>query len=225
MMGLLSCNIMQLEPHLRVPSSLVGGGFFNLNTFMMEKEIWKEIPGTNGRYQVSNKGRVKSVKRKHVLSDRILKQPVKQHLTCDSGTYKYVHIFIDGKYKCVYVHRLIAEAFIPNPENKPCINHKDLNMTNNDISNLEWCTQKENIHHAHENGAMPNTVTKEERKRRIEHKRKKKWHKLSYNDSLDIKNALKLGCFSQREIAFAYGVDPALVCRMAKGQAWYNDRY
>ena len=62
-----------------------------------------------------------------------------------------------GKEKSTYLHRLIAEAFIPNPENKPCVNHKDCNPLNNNANNLEWVTQKENIHHSIKRGRLNRT--------------------------------------------------------------------
>lgn len=97
----------------------------------MKKEIWKDIIGYEGLYQVSNFGRVKSFK---FGKERILKP----------GTNKYGYLIVilckNGKVKHFYVHRLVAEAFIPNPHNYPCVNHKDECKTNNNVNNLEWCT-------------------------------------------------------------------------------------
>lgn len=99
-------------------------------------ELWKDIEGYEGLYQVSNLGRVKSLKKGKIL---------KQH---DNGKgYMQVGLWKNNKGKCYYVHRLVSEAFVDNPENKPQINHKDKNKTNNCVYNLEWVTCKENQHH------------------------------------------------------------------------------
>lgn len=70
--------------------------------------------------------------------------------------YKQIGFRQNGKIKVYTIHRLVAEAFIPNPENKPCINHIDTNKFNNNVSNLEWCTYKENYTHAKNNGLQNN---------------------------------------------------------------------
>lgn len=109
---------------------------------MDKEEIWKPITGYEGLYEVSNKGRVKrleraivdSIGRKRHLRERILKNSLK------SCGYIYVNLYNGDK----RVHRLVAEAFIPNPENKPEVNHKDEVKTNNCVENLEWVTAKEN---------------------------------------------------------------------------------
>ena len=96
------------------------------------EEIWKDVKGYEGLYKISNFGRVWSIRRKLFL------KPVDK-------PYLRVRLYsIDGTNKMFSVHRLVAEAFIPNPDNLPCINHKDENKMNNCIDNLEWCTAKYN---------------------------------------------------------------------------------
>lgn len=112
-------------------------------------ETWAYIVGFEGRYSVSNTGKVKSESRyikkgkfSHLSKDKVLK------LSTLRG-YKRVMLYsANGDRKKYSVHRLVAQAFIPNPENKPYINHIDCTTSNNHVSNLEWCTAKENTQHA-----------------------------------------------------------------------------
>ena len=95
-------------------------------------EIWKDVPGYIGLYKVSNHGRVKSVKKQLVLK------------ICGFGNrYKTVAL-CNGMRKTFRLHRLVAAAFIPNPDNKPCVDHIDGDRTNNHADNLRWVTTKEN---------------------------------------------------------------------------------
>jgi hypothetical protein len=99
-------------------------------------EEWKDVPGYEGLYRVSNLGNVYSCKRN---------RPMKQN---DNGSgHLVVLLYKDGKPKINPVHRLVAGAFIPNPFNLPIVHHLDDNPQNNHVSNLKWCTQKENVHY------------------------------------------------------------------------------
>lgn len=104
----------------------------NLN---LENEIWKDIEGYEGNYKISNCGRVKSLNYRHTKKEKILKP----HL----NTSNYLQVELKGK--PFQIHRLVAKAFIPNPDNLPQVNHKDENTVRNDVDNLEWCTQQYNI--------------------------------------------------------------------------------
>ena len=98
-------------------------------------EIWKDITGYEGLYQISSWGRVKSF---HRNKEKLLKlNPVKDGYLC-------VYLFKNGKGKQHQVHRLVAQAFIPNPDNLPCVNHKDEVKTNNHVGNLEFCSYQYN---------------------------------------------------------------------------------
>lgn len=116
------------------------------------KEEWKDISGYEGKYQVSNLGHVKSVDREVIdrKCKRIFKGvEIKPWINHRQGHGYYLSVTLSWKGKTVkrQVHRLVAEAFIPNPENKPHVNHKDGNCMNNSIENLEWVTPLENNIH------------------------------------------------------------------------------
>ena len=103
-------------------------------------EIWKDVKGFEGIYQISNKGRLKSFKQH--AKGKILSNKNK------NGDYLSIVLCKGGKVRSTRIHRLVAEAFIPNPNGKPQINHKDSNRQNNNVGNLEWVTAKENSQHA-----------------------------------------------------------------------------
>lgn len=115
------------------------------------QEVWANIIGWEGHYQVSNFGRVKSLERKVVRVlpyPSILKLPETiKSLTNNGNGYKFVFLKRGGERTKFFVHRLVAQAFIPNAEDKPIVNHKDLNRSNNHITNLEWVTDSENVKH------------------------------------------------------------------------------
>lgn len=103
------------------------------------EENWKDVPGYEGKYKVSDTGKVVG-KRGFLL---------KGELT--NGKYRRVLLLVDGKRERIFVHRLVAIAFIPNPQGFPVINHKDENSLNNCADNLEWCTHSYNINYGTRN--------------------------------------------------------------------------
>lgn len=108
-------------------------------------EVFKDIEGFEGLYQISNLGNVKSLKG---VRERILK--------ANPNTYGYLQVGLqkDGKRYARTVHRLVAMAFLPNEYNKPDVNHLDGDKYNNCVDNLEWATEKENVNHAVETGLL-----------------------------------------------------------------------
>jgi hypothetical protein len=118
------------------------------------QEIWKDIAGYEGLYQVSNCGRVKSLNYNHTKTDKVLCE--KHH----KSNYVTVVLCKNGVNKNKSIHILVASAFIANPNNYPCVNHKNGIKTDNRLENLEWTTKKENTRHAYNNnlGNFKNNV-------------------------------------------------------------------
>lgn len=115
-------------------------------------EIWKDIPDYENFYQASNLGRIKSLSRidasGHLRKEKMIK------LCIDSYGYYNTHLYKNTIAKNMKVHRAIALAFIPNPECKPQIHHKNFNKLDNNIENLEWVDSKTNINYSHKMGKV-----------------------------------------------------------------------
>ena len=117
-------------------------------------EIWKDIEGYEGLYQVSNLGRVRKLanvsrrlNRWGTYTEYHQKERIIKPAFDSDKQYQFVSLSYQGKKQLVLVHRLVAKAFIPNPDNLPQVNHKDENTTNNRADNLEWVTQLVNNNH------------------------------------------------------------------------------
>ena len=108
-------------------------------------EIWKDVKGYEGLYQVSSWGNVKSLERIDNNNHPIKEKIIKFYKTI--GGYIQVCLWKNGKVKHFQIHRLVAQAFIPNPYNLPEVNHKDENPLNNCVENLEWCDHNYNINY------------------------------------------------------------------------------
>jgi len=132
----------------------------------MQEEIWKPVIGYEGLYEVSNLGRVRSLPRevshfekgqKYIRDGRVLK-----YGHGHGRRYKYLFVCLckDQQRSMKRVNRLVAEAFIPNPDNLPMVNHKDENPSNNRVDNLEWCTAKYNSNYGTARERMKETRKK-----------------------------------------------------------------
>jgi len=162
----------------------------------MENEIWVELEFTNNQYSVSNLGRVKNTK-----SGRILKF---YSTRFNYNACKLSH----GDYpKNFRAHRLVAQAFIPNPENKPCVNHIDNDPKNNTVSNLEWVTHRENTQHSLKQGRMRRTPY-------INYFRAK----LTNDDVLEIRKLIPL--LEYKEIAKRYNISISQISHIKTGKRW-----
>ena len=168
-------------------------------------EIWKDVEGYEGIYQISNKGRIKSFHygRAHLMRGGGGK----------SG-YRTVVLNKDGRSRTKLLHVLIAKTFIPNPEKKPFVNHKDGDKLNNCVENLEWVTAKENTRHAIENGLIKRNYGTD--------------HQMSKFSDEDIKfifSVFKKGDrnFGINALAKKFGVNKSTIERIIKGKT-YSDK-
>lgn len=169
------------------------------------EEIWKKVIGYEESYEVSNLGNVRSFDRfikckKKVEYFLFFKgYPIKQKISF----FKYLCVSLkkNQKHSMKAVHRLVAEAFIPNPENKPFVNHIDGNKQNNSIDNLEWVTHRENCIHATRIIGKANLILTVEQVRDIK-----------FNPIYDT--------MMNKDIAFRFGVHPNTICGIRNGRKW-----
>lgn len=122
-------------------------------------EVWRDIDGYDGNYQVSNYGNVRSLDRiVHGTNDYF--QKGKKLAKSNDGRYDFVKISYNGIRKNQYIHILVATYFVDNPNNYKCINHKDENKRNNRFDNLEWCTKKYNANYGERNSKISKKLSR-----------------------------------------------------------------
>ena len=161
-------------------------------------EYWKDIAGYPN-YSVSNLGRVKSKKTGKLLKSYRTKG------------YLRVSLYNDAGRKCKLVHRLVAEAFIPNPQNKSDVNHINGCKTDANACNLEWATASENMSHAHSNGLRPMIDTQGE---------KNGFSKLTEFQVMQIKQLLANGKLTQKTIGSQFNVSRETISSIKSGRRW-----
>jgi hypothetical protein len=175
-------------------------------------EFWKDVIGYEGYYQVSNKGNVKSIERNvtivrlgniqtYLKKEKILKQG-------NCGKYLNVDLCKNSVRKTFMVHRLVASSFIFEIKPNMVVNHKDLNGKNNNLKNLEICTQKDNIQHAMRNNSF--TIGA-----------KNGMSKLSNKDVIYIKKSLLNPYFGiNNDLAKKFNVSPSSISEIRNGKTW-----
>lgn len=177
------------------------------------EEIWKDIPGYEGLYQVSTLGKIKSLPKKWIVRNggtHITKEFIRNG-EIGRGGYLYINLCKRSKPKTFLIHRIIAQTFIFNLGNKPCINHKDGNKLNNNVENLEWCTYSENHKHAYKLRLM----NREGERHHL--------HKLTEIQVMEIKKIMKnknneRGIWAK--IAKKFNVHPMTISGIVCGRNW-----
>lgn len=179
----------------------------------MDNEYWKPVVGYEGLYEVSNLGTVKSL---HKIINKgefgMVEFPEKILKVVMRGPYRAVRIYKNKKGTRYSVHRLVAQAFIPNPKNKRQVNHIDGDKLNNNVNNLEWCTPYENTRHAIKNGLFSDAPIGE----------KNGQSKLTTENVLYIKNTRRI--VSRRDLSLQFKISIKQVDRIRSGERWGHIR-
>ena len=180
-------------------------------------EEWRDIKGYEGKYMISNLGRVKSLERTvwngrgyRIVPEKILKAGDNGH------GYLFVMLCKDGKYKNCRINRLVAQAFLENPQNLPEVNHKDEDKTNNCVENLEWCSKLYNIKYG---TGIKRRAEKLKGKKHSEEHNKKIGKKLSKPVfSVDKESGLIMWWESTREAERCTGIDNGSISKCCQGK-------
>jgi len=174
------------------------------------EEMWKPIKDFEDLYEISNLGRIKSLEksRNYKNTTRLVRSKILNSANCQG--YRILTLSRDSKKVNYRVHRLVCEAFIPNPKNKPYVNHIDENKSNNVVTNLEWVTAKENINHSILiSGKKTN--------------KGKTWenHKFSFNQCLEMVNHFKNG-LNVRKISIKFDSNSNTISKIIKNEKYNN---
>lgn len=172
-----------------------------------EPEIWKDIEGFKGLYQVSNMGNVKSLRKGIIMSPG------------SNGKYLFVYLSKKAVVKRFYIHILVAKYFVPNPENKPEVNHKFCDKMDNRACVLEWNTRKENMEHAKLNNRFYASEYQIQQTIKANSGENNWLSKFKESDIRDIR-ALKLQGLTNRIIAGKYNVNRETIGYIVRGKTW-----
>jgi hypothetical protein len=163
-------------------------------------EQWKEVAGTNGQYEVSNTGFLRTHNWKNAKQTRVMKPAM------DDRGYMKTIIVVNGKNRNIAVHRLVAEAWIPNPENKSQVNHINFNPSDNRVENLEWCTPKENAMHSYKAGRIKKPVYNDGIRGS-----QNGMSKLTEDQVREIRQKFKPRIYTREMLGREYGVAPSTI--------------
>ena len=183
----------------------------------MEKEIWKDIEGYEGLYQISNMGRVKSLNYNNTGKEGILKTGK------TAKGYLQVTLCKDGKKKGYRIHRLVATAFCENPMGYTDVNHIDQDKTNNKVENLEFCSRSYNCNY----GTRNKRIAEKMRGRKLPEEHKKKVAEKNTNNpklskpviAIDVRTGLIVEFASAHEAERETGINPSNIIKCCKGKA------
>lgn len=166
-------------------------------------EIWKDIEGFEGRYQASNLGRIKSLRKRKIRRVRAgytIRETMLRQFPHKSG-YFQVFLYGENKPRCYQLHRVIAMAFVSNPDNKPEVNHIDGDKSNNASSNLEWVTASENIIHARDNGLCG-------------------YCKINKDIAEEIRVKFLSGKYTRKQLSISYKIEYKAICKIIAGKIY-----
>jgi hypothetical protein len=180
------------------------GSNVSQNVWELE-EFFVPIQGFEERYKISNKGVIISFNRKSLQNN-----PDKMNPYIDTVGYRSVSLHENGKPKYMRLHRLLCIHFLPNPNNYPFVNHKDGNKLNSCLSNLEWCTAKQNLNHATEMGLINN-------------RGEGSFHaKLKNEDVIELRRLRSEDKWTQLEIAKKYNISRRHVSDIVNRVCWHH---
>lgn len=179
-------------------------------------EIWRDILGYEGLYKVSNLGNVKSLEkwRNNGNGGYIQKEKILLQSNTSTG-YKKIELTKGGKKKSFKIHRLVAIAYIHNPKNKPSVNHINGNPIDNNVSNLEWCTQRENMLHAYDIGLNKRNVINKELLKNMYYNQNKSMNNIAIELGLTksiVSNNMKRYGFKGLKRSM-YGLTKSFICK------------
>jgi len=190
-------------------------------------EIWKKIVGYETDYEVSNQGNVRSIEKIIIKSDgkKYTRKAKNLKPALDpKGYYRFAVSEIGKKLTTLKVHREVCKAFLPNPENKPFVNHINAIKSDNNLENLEWCTHMENVNHAIKMGLIKMSYTEDERRTFVNKTIKKGSQignsKITEEIVLEMRKMYIPGDFSYQKVADYFGVSKKTAMGAIKRTQW-----